>query len=109
MSSPYTAELAELERQGLLRSLRAVESQHGAHVCLHGHDLLNFSSNNYLDLLEHPRLLAAQRTAIRTHGAGAGAARLITGNLPLHGALEAALAHFLETPAALLFNSGYCA
>jgi 8-amino-7-oxononanoate synthase len=69
--------------------------------------LLAFASNDYLGLATHPALVAASTTAARDAGSGAGSARLVTGDLPAHRQLEATIADFLETPAALLFSTGY--
>jgi len=71
--------------------------------------LLNFSSNDYLDLARHPDVVAAAERALRTAGAGATASRLVSGTLPLHEELEARLARLKGYPAALLFGSGYLA
>lgn len=68
---------------------------------------LDFCSNDYLGLRRDPRLAAAAAAAAREHGAGAGAARLLRGDGPLHEALEAALADWKGTEACLLFNTGY--
>jgi 8-amino-7-oxononanoate synthase len=69
--------------------------------------LLSFSSNDYLGLASHPSLVEAATASFATQGLGAGAARLVTGNLPAHRDLEATLATFLERPAALAFPTGY--
>ena len=68
---------------------------------------LDFCSNDYLGLRRDPRLAAAAAEAARDQGAGAGAARLLRGDCPLHGALEASLAQWKGTEACLLFNTGY--
>jgi len=68
---------------------------------------LDFCSNDYLGLRRDPRLAAAAAEAAQDQGAGAGAARLLRGDCPLHGALEAALAQWKGTEACLLFNTGY--
>jgi 8-amino-7-oxononanoate synthase len=71
--------------------------------------LLNFSSNDYLDLAHHPDVIAAAERTLRAAGAGATASRLVSGTLPLHEELEARLARLKGYPAALLFGSGYLA
>lgn len=70
-------------------------------------DVINFSSNNYLGLADHPALIAAAVSALQSEGLGATASRLIVGNHDLHETLEQALARFQQQPAARLFNSGY--
>jgi 8-amino-7-oxononanoate synthase len=69
--------------------------------------LVSFASNDYLGLAGHAALRAAAAAAAVTEGFGAGAARLVSGDLPSHRALEQALATFLQRPAALLFPTGY--
>jgi 8-amino-7-oxononanoate synthase len=69
--------------------------------------LLSFCSNDYLGLASHPEVLAAAVDAAQREGFGAGAARLVAGDLPSHRALETDLATFLARPAALLFPTGY--
>ena len=74
-----------------------------------GRDLVVLASNDYLDLARDPRVTEAAATAARTWGAGAGGARLTTGTQPPHVALEAALARFKGTEAALVYGTGYMA
>ena len=69
--------------------------------------LLSFSSNDYLGLASHPEVIAAAAETAASEGFGAGAARLVSGDLPSHRALEHELAAFLARPAALLFPTGY--
>lgn len=70
---------------------------------------MNFSSNDYLGLANHPALKQAAIDAVTSHGAGSGSARLICGNLAPHAELEEALAEFKASEAALTFSSGYAA
>jgi 8-amino-7-oxononanoate synthase len=76
---------------------------------LDGRELLSFASNDYLGLASHPSLIEAAVAAARTHGAGAGASRLLGGTLACHAELEATLAAFKGTPAAIAFASGHAA
>jgi 8-amino-7-oxononanoate synthase len=101
------AELAALAAKGQRRSLEPLASAQGPEVVVGGRTLVNLCSNDYLGLASHPRLRGAAARAAEREGAGAGAARLIAGDLPVHGALERRLAAFKGTEAALLFNSGY--
>lgn len=78
------------------------------HVVCDGRRLLNFSSNDYLGLSHHPRVLAAARQAIDA-GVGAGASHLITGHHHHHQALQEALADWQQRDAAVLFSTGYMA
>ena len=101
--------LAELESEGLRRRLRVVQGAQGPRVLLDGQPVLLLCSNNYLGLADHPRLRQAAAEAALALGTSAGASRLISGTMSVHGALEARLAEFKGKPAALLFGSGYLA
>ena len=69
-------------------------------------DLINFATNDYLGLSQHPRLIEAAQSAC-TQGVGTGGSRLVTGTLDTHRILEAELAQWMGFPRALVFNSGY--
>ena len=99
--------LAELREQGLSRALNRVESTQGTHLRVGGQTYLNFSSNDYLGLANHPALKEAARQAVAEFGTGSGASRLLCGSLAPHHQLEEALAEFKSTEAALTFSSGY--
>ncbi|WP_440116298.1 8-amino-7-oxononanoate synthase [Paenibacillus sp. QZ-Y1] len=71
--------------------------------------LLNLASNNYLGLAQHPAIINTIRETLLTEGGGSGASRLVTGNRPLYGPLEEALATWQQSEAALVFASGYMA
>ena len=104
-----TDELAEIDSADLRRTVREVASAQGARVELEGREVLNFSSNDYLGLANHPALKEVAVEVIKKFGAGAGAARLISGSQSPHHELERALAAFKGTEAALAFSSGYAA
>lgn len=99
--------LDELSAAGLRRELRRVDSPQGRRLVVNGKPLLNFSSNDYLGLANHPALKEAARKAVADFGAGAGASRLICGSLAPFHELESALAEFKGTEAALAFSTGY--
>jgi 8-amino-7-oxononanoate synthase len=101
------AELAALAAKGLRRGLEPLGGAQGPVVEVGGRTLVNLCSNDYLGLAAHPRLVRAAVAATEREGAGAGAARLVAGDLPVHGLLERRLAAFKGTEAALLFSSGY--
>jgi 8-amino-7-oxononanoate synthase len=105
------SELDSLERTDRLRSCPEVSGPTRQHLVV-GPDpaapqLLSFCSNDYLGLASHPALAAAGNAAAQNQGFGAGAARLVSGDLPAHRALEARLATFLGRATALLFPTGY--
>ena len=101
--------LAAIREAGLLRELRRVDSPQGLRIEIGGRSLLNFSSNDYLGLANHPALKAAAIRAVEKFGAGAGASRLICGSLAPFHELEETLAQFKGTEAALTFSTGYAA
>jgi 8-amino-7-oxononanoate synthase len=101
------AELQRLNEAGLYRRLRRVDGDQGPTLVLDGQEVVNFSSNNYLGLANHPALREAAKDAIDRYGCGSGASRLISGNMTLHEELEARLAELKGTEAALVFNSGF--
>jgi len=99
--------LQDLKAQGLYRRLVALGSAVGPHVQVGGRTVLQFASNNYLGLAGDPRVTLAARKAIERWGWGAGASRLVAGHTEAHAALEADLAAFKHTEAALAFPTGY--
>ena len=100
-------ELATLSEEGLLRSLRRMESGQLIYANSDGRKIVNFSSNDYLGLSRDEALVNAACEATRRHGAGSGASRLISGTLPTHHALEEKIAEWKGTQAALSFANGY--
>ena len=99
--------VAERQAAGLTRRLRSIDGAPGTWVTVDGRRVLLLCSNNYLGLATHPAVQEAACQAIADYGAGAGASRLISGSTRLHQQLEAQLAAFKGTEAALLFNTGY--
>ena len=109
MLADLKVELDGLEDVGQLRFLRTVSGPQQAHTTLDGRPILLLCSNNYLGLANHPRLRIAGQKAVEQYGCSAGASRLISGTMRLHGELEEALAAFKKVPKVLVFNSGYVA
>jgi 8-amino-7-oxononanoate synthase len=109
LEQTLAAELERLTRAGLRRVLHRVQQRRGCHVIVDGRRAIDFSSNDYLGLASDPRLAAAGASVLATEATGAAGARLISGNHPLHEALEHDLARFKHVDAALLFGSGYLA
>jgi 8-amino-7-oxononanoate synthase len=101
--------LEELRDKGLYRRLRLISGPQGPRVTLDGQPVLLLCSNDYLGLANHPRVRGAAADAAMRWGAGAGASRLISGNMQPHGRLEDRLARFKGYESALLFGSGYFA
>ena len=103
------ARLDELREQGLYRRMRVVSGPQGPRVLLDGKPVLLLCSNNYLGLADHPRVREAAAEAAMRYGAGAGASRLVSGNMTIHRRLEEQLADFKGADNCLLFGSGYLA
>src|SRR6266403_1433152 len=101
--------LQALREQGLRRELRRVDSPQSPRIKIANKTFLNFSSNDYLGLANHPALKEAAIKAVEQFGAGAGASRLICGSLAPFHELEETLAAFKGTEAALTFSTGYAA
>jgi 8-amino-7-oxononanoate synthase len=101
--------LDELEELGLYRQMRMVSGPQGPRVLLDGRGVLLLCSNNYLGFADHPSVREAAAHAAMRHGVGAGASRLVSGNMTLHRRLEERLAYFKGTESCLLFGSGYLA
>jgi 8-amino-7-oxononanoate synthase len=101
--------LEELRASGLRRRMRLVEGPQGPRILLDGREVLLLCSNDYLGLAGHPRVREAAAEAALAWGAGAGASRLISGNMEPHRRLEERLADFKCYEGALLFGSGYLA
>src|SRR5690242_21787077 len=101
------AELEALRNAGLYRELQRVENEQGPVLLISGRAVINFSSNNYLGIANHPALAEAAKQAIDHYGCGSGASRLISGNMALHEELETRLAQFKGTEAGLVFISGF--
>jgi glycine C-acetyltransferase len=100
-------DLESLKRRGLYRKMRRVEGEQGSTLIVDGKEVINFCSNNYLGLANHPALREAAKVAIERYGCGSVASRLISGNMALHEELEAKIAALKGTESALVFNSGF--
>ena len=101
--------LDELRRAGLYRELRVIDSAQGPRVRLGGREVILLCSNDYLGLAGHPALRRAAAEAAERWGAGAGASRLVSGNMAPHEQLEAELCAFKGYPRCVLFGSGFLA
>lgn len=103
----FTAALRTIEARGQRRALQATEMTAQGRLRREGRDCLDFSSNDYLGLAQHPQLIERSRKWTERLGAGAGASRLVTGTSEAHLALEAKIAAFKGCEAALLFATGW--
>ncbi|HEC2146010.1 glycine C-acetyltransferase [Staphylococcus delphini] len=99
--------LNHLKENGLYNEIDTVEGANGPEIQINGKKYINLSSNNYLGLATNEDLKTAAKNAIDTHGVGAGAVRSINGTLDLHDELEATLAEFKGTEAAVAYQSGF--
>jgi glycine C-acetyltransferase len=100
-------ELQGLRQAGLFTTIRTLASPQGAWLSVDGQRVLNFCSNNYLGLANHPHLAEAARSAIEDYGIGPAAVRTIAGTMNLHLELERRLASFKGVEAAITFQSGF--
>ncbi len=106
----FSEELKKLTHDNLLRVIRDRESGSTASkIIIDGEEYINFSSNDYLGLADHPLIIKAAKKAMDKYGFGACASRLLSGGTGLHRELEEMIAEFKGTDSALLFNSGYTA
>jgi 8-amino-7-oxononanoate synthase len=105
----YDEILNQLRKESLFRELRTIEQIQGPLVRVDGRFIVNFASNDYLGLSQHPQVKAAAKNAIDEFGTGAGASRLVTGTEVPHTKTEQEIATFKGVDAALLFGSGYAA
>ncbi|MCE2901811.1 MAG: 8-amino-7-oxononanoate synthase [Gemmatimonas sp.] len=107
MNAALDEELRGLEAAGLKRALRQVQQRRAGTVLVHGERLVDFASNDYLGLASDPRVARAAQAVLQAEGTGAAAARLISGNYPIHETLEHTLARLKGCAYTLLFPSGY--
>jgi len=120
----FSEELERLRRDNLLRQIKdrnalcvmgnelkdpSLITHHASRILINGTEHINFSSNDYLGLANHPSITEAAKKALDKYGFGSGASRLLSGGTELHRELEKKIAEFKGTEAALIFNSGYIA
>jgi glycine C-acetyltransferase len=102
-------EIQKLKDDGLYNRIRTLSSPQGAWLVVDGKRVLNFCSNNYLGLANHPRIVLAVQEAVKKYGVGPAAVRSIAGTMDLHLELERRLAAFKGVEAAITFQSGFTA
>ena len=101
--------LQELKEKQLYRRRKILQSPQGVSVQCNGRKLLNFCSNDYLGLANHPEVITALKDGADKWGVGSGSAHLVCGHGEAHDALEEELAQFTGRERALLFSTGYMA
>jgi 8-amino-7-oxononanoate synthase (EC 2.3.1.47) len=109
MSFDLQARLAARRAEHLYRQRPLLASPQGPEVVVDGQRLLNFCSNDYLGLANHPEVIRAMQDGVTKWGVGGGASHLVIGHSGPHHELEEALAEFTGRPRALLFSTGYMA
>jgi glycine C-acetyltransferase len=100
-------ELNNLRTANLYNRIRTLSSPQGAWLVVDGKRVLNFCSNNYLGLANHPHLVQAAHEAIDKYGIGPAAVRSIAGTMDLHVRLEQRLAAFKGVESTIVFQSGF--
>jgi glycine C-acetyltransferase len=100
-------ELQKLKDDGLYNHIRTLSSPQGSWLVVDGKRVLNFCSNNYLGLANHPKIVQAAQEAVKKYGVGPAAVRSIAGTMDLHLELERRLASFKGVEAAITFQSGF--
>ncbi|MFO7570656.1 MAG: 8-amino-7-oxononanoate synthase [Smithellaceae bacterium] len=109
MKIMFDEKVQKIKDAGLYRQMKYMQSPQGARVRIAGRKVLMLSSNSYLGLCADERLQQAARDAMARYGVGSGGSRLTTGSYDIHRKLEADIAAFKKTEAALVFNTGYMA
>ncbi len=100
-------ELDEIKTNGLFKNERIITSPQGAEITVNGKTVLNFCANNYLGLSSHPKVIAAAKQAIDTHGYGMSSVRFICGTQDLHKTLEQKTSDFLGTEDTILYAAAF--
>ena len=99
--------LEQRDARQIRRRLSPLDGRAPGRATIDGREYVDFASNDYLGLSAHPAVVASARDALARYGVGAGASRLMSGDLKIHHELEEDVAAFKGTEAALVFTSGY--
>src|SRR5688500_9869533 len=102
LQSVLQKELETIREGGLFKKERVITTPQGAEIKTNGKDVINFCANNYLGLSSHPRVIAAAKKAIDTHGFGMSSVRFICGTQDIHKELEKKISEFLHTEDTIL-------
>ncbi|MGB5596821.1 MAG: 8-amino-7-oxononanoate synthase [Crocosphaera sp.] len=100
-------ELQEREKNNNLRQLNSIYPKDAVTIVKNGKTLINFSSNDYLGLSKHPKIITTSQDYLNQYGTGSTASRLVTGTYDIHEKLEQKLAKLCNKESALLFNTGF--
>ena len=100
-------ELDSIREAGLFKRERIISTPQGADIVANGKEVINFCANNYLGLSSHPRVIAAAKRAIDTHGFGMSSVRFICGTQDIHKELEKKIAEFLGTEDTILYAAAF--
>jgi len=102
-------EIEKLKSDGFYNKIRTLSSAQGAKLVVDGKEVLNFCSNNYLGLANHPKVVLAAKNSLDKYGIGPGAVRSIAGTMDIHVELEERLAKFKKVESCITFQSGFMA
>ncbi len=102
-------EIEKLKSDGFYNKIRTLSSAQGANLIVDGKEVLNFCSNNYLGLANHPKVVLAAKNILDKYGVGPGAVRSIAGTMGIHVELEERLAKFKKVESCITFQSGFMA
>lgn len=105
----FEKKLQEYQQNNFYRQRNILEDGADIKVTLNGNQYISFSSNNYLGLAKHPKIIQAVIDGAKKYGAGVAASQLVAGHTRAHRELELAMADFLQCESCLLFSSGYLA
>ena len=101
-------ELSNIREAGLFKKERIITTPQGADIeTIDGKEVINFCANNYLGLSSHPRVIAAAKEAIETHGFGMSSVRFICGTQDIHKELEKKISEFLGTEDTILYAAAF--
>jgi glycine C-acetyltransferase len=102
------AELKSIEEAGLYKKERIITSPQGAEIKVStGETVINFCANNYLGLSSHPKVIAAAKNALDTHGYGMSSVRFICGTQDIHKELERKIAEFYGFEDTILYAAAF--
>ena len=105
----FKEKLLEIKRQNLYRVRKTLASAQSNKISIDNKEVLNFSSNDYLSLANHPKIKEAFIKGVEKYGAGSGASHLVSGHFDIHEELESKLATYTGQDRALVFSSGFSA